>query len=241
MPSLNKQTIAAQLNAAQVAINNSLKNPDILKLVAEYGYTPIRLKQGQALLDGAKQALNLHTSLSGAQQDSTAKVKKITKDAYAAYQALAKVSRAIWLKNKPMLETLGIKGVMPKTTAGFLHAAYTLFDNALNNPDLQEQLSDYGYTKPKLAAERKKIEEFDNTNQLQEASKGAAQDAAKGQKQALTALDEWLARYVKIAKVALRDRPQLLEKIGVLARSGKTKKQRGAPAKARATRAAKKK
>jgi hypothetical protein len=241
MASRPKKSIAEGLNRAQVAIANTQKNPEILKLVSEYGYNAARIKQGQALLDQAKQAVNLHASLSGAQQDSTAKINKITKDAIVAYQSLAKVARAIWLRDKAMLDKLGIKGKMPVSTAGFLKAAYTLFDNAQVNADLNSGLADYGYTKAKLVAERKKIEAFDAANQTQEAAKGTAQDAAKSQQQAMTALNDWVAQYQKIAKVALRDRRQLLEKIGVLARSGKTKKQRAAPAKARATRAAKKK
>ena len=51
---------------------------------------------------------------------------------------------------------------------------------------------------------------------------------------------DWVAEYFKIARVALKERPQLLEKIGVLVRRTRTKAQRGAPAKAALTRAKKK-
>jgi len=44
---------------------------------------------------------------------------------------------------------------------------------------------------------------------------------------ALAALDAWRAQYVKIARVALRGKPQLLEKIGVPARTSGTAAQRG--------------
>jgi len=49
-----------------------------------------------------------------------------------------------------------------------------------------------------------------------------------------------LAQYLKIARIALRDKPQLYEKLGGVARSGRTAAQRQAPKKAAATRAAKK-
>ena len=56
----------------------------------------------------------------------------------------------------------------------------------------------------------------------QEAAKGAAQQATREQDAALHALDAWRAQYIKIARVALRYKPQLLEKIGVAARTAKT-------------------
>ncbi|HQO21323.1 MAG TPA: hypothetical protein PLA03_13360, partial [Acidobacteriota bacterium] len=60
------------------------------------------------------------------------------------------------------------------------------------------------------------------------------------QNRAMEALDYWMGGFVKVAKVALRDQPQLLEKLGILKRGGKTAAQRQAPQKAAATRAAKK-
>ena len=52
-------------------------------------------------------------------------------------------------------------------------------------------------------------------------------------------MNDWVAQYLKIAKVALRGKKQLLEQIGVTARTTKTAAQRAAPRKAAATRAAK--
>jgi hypothetical protein len=239
MPASAKSTIASKLNAAQVAISNSLSDNGMLKLLAEYGYTAARLKEGQKLYEAARQAVNVQKNLAGEQQFKTSEVNKITKGAYDAYQALAKTARAIWLRDKHRLAALGLTGKMPKTTAGFLAAAYTLFDNASTDADAAKSLSDYGYTKAKLASERAKIMAMDKMNQIQEAAKGEAQNATRDQNKALKALDEWLARFVKIARVALRNKREYLEKLGVLARSGKTKKQRRAPSVASATRAAK--
>ena len=68
----------------------------------------------------------------------------------------------------------------------------------------------------------------------------AAQTAAQDQDAALAAMKEWVAQYLKIAKVALRGKKQLLEKIGVLARTSKTAAQKAGVKKAAETRAAKK-
>ena len=127
-------------------------------------------------------------------------------------------------------------GKEPRGTAALTQAGYTLFDNAADSG----LLADFGYDADRIAAERAKIEAFDTANQAQEMAKGASQQAAQDQEAALTKMYDWVAQYLKIAKVALRGKKQLLEKIGVAARTTKTAAQKAAPQKAAATRAAKK-
>ena len=57
---------------------------------------------------------------------------------------------------------------------------------------------------------------------------------------ALAALKLWMSQYLRIARVALRSKPDLYVKLGGVARSTRTAAQRQAPKKAAATRAARK-
>lgn len=234
MPTRPMTTTAQQLTAAQLAITNSLADPEIKAAVAQYGYTTTRLNAGKKLYDAALAAVNAQKSGRGNQKTATADLKAKEKDARDAYQAAAKVARAAL--DKDGLAKLGLAGKEPRDTAGFIAAGYTLFDNAAESGLLAE----FGYDADRLAAERAKIEAFDQANQAQEMAKGAAQQATQDQEAALKAMNDWVAQYLKIAKVALRGKKQLLEKIGVTARTTKTAAQRAAPRKAAATRAAKK-
>ena len=229
-------SIAGQLNAAQLAIGNSLSNSEIQSLVAQFGYPADKLNEGKVLYDSALEAVNAEKSAAGAQQEASRTMAQAETSARDAYQALAKVARAVFAKDKSQLNALGLNGSMPKDTAGFLASAYTLFDNARTLP----ALADYGYNSVKLQSERAKIAAYDTANQQQEAAKGAAQQATREQDTILQDLNDWTAQYLKIAKVALRAKSQLLEKLGVAARTSKTAAQRAAPKKASATRAAKK-
>ena len=236
MTSRPMHSIAQELNAGQLAISNSLSDPEIQNLVAQFGYPADKLNEGKALYDAALAAVNAEKAQAGAQQESTRLLAQAEKSARDAYQSLAKVARAVFLKDKAQLSALGLTGSMPLDTARFLAAAYALFDNARTLP----ALADYGYDSPKVQSERLKIVAYDTANQGQEAAKGAAQQSTREQDAALQALNAWTAQYLKIAKVALSSKPQLLEKLGVLARTSKTAAQRAAPKKAAATRAAKK-
>lgn len=229
-----KSSASQSLRAAQLAVLNSLTDPEIKTLVAEYGYTTTKLNKGKALYEAAVTTANTQRSSQGDQKASTAAYKQADAVAHDAYQALAKVARATL--PKPDLTTLGLDRPMPTTLAPFLQAAYTLFDNAGS----VALLAEFGYDAERLAAERAKIEALEQADQAQEIAKGDKQQATQDQQAALAALNEWVAQYLKIAKVALRGKQQLLEKIGVVTRTTKTAAQRAAPKKAAATRAARK-
>ena len=226
------KSAAEQLTAAQVAIANSLSDPEIKAAVAQFGFTTAKLNKGKALYEAALAAVNAQKSNKGTQKDATAQLKAALTDARDAYQALAKVARAA--VSPADQAKLGL-GKEPRGTAAFIQAGYTLFDNA----GAVAALAEYGYDAARLAAERAKIAAYDQANQAQEMAKGAAQQATEDQDAALAAMSDWVAQYVKIAKVALRGRRQLLEKIGVLARTSKTAAQQAGPKKAAVTRAAK--
>ena len=223
-----KSSISEQLNAAQVAVTNTLADAEIQGLVTQYGYTPERMNEGKALYDSALSTVNAQIAAAGSQFQATSNLKSAEASAFDAYQALAKVARAVFINDPARLAQLGLSGSMPRSTASFLGAAYAVFDNAVNVQEIKSALESFGYTEEKIASERQKITAYDSANQRQESLKGAAQQATRDQDTALKAMNAWLAQYIKIAKVALRDKKQLLEKIGVTARTTKTAAQKNA-------------
>lgn len=223
-------TIAERLNAAKLAIANSLEEAEIQSLVSGYGYSPAKLGEGKALYEAALAAVSEQVAARGAQQLATSELEQAEIAARDAYQALAKVSRAVFQDDKPRLVALGLDHQMPDSTAGFIVTAFTLFDNAASAP----VLPDFGYDSQRIKAEGAKIVAFEHADEKQEAAKGVAQQATQKSEAALDTLDAWRAKYVKIARVALRVHPQLLEKLGVLARTSKTAAQKEASNKRRA-------
>jgi hypothetical protein len=149
------------------------------------------------------------------------------------------VARAVFVRQPEHLAALGLSGAEPRSVARFLVGSYALFDNAQSVEAIRAALVGYGYTEATLRSEREKIAALDRANQAQEAAKGAAQQATRDQEAALAKLQDWFSQYAKIAKVALRGRKQLLEKLGLRVRSTKTAAQRSGPKKAAATRAGK--
>ncbi len=240
MPSQLKTTIAGQLSAARLAISNTLADHELQTLVAAYGYTESKMQAGRQLCDAASAAVNAQTAATGRQRQASLQARDAEERARDSYQALAQVARAVFMRNTAHRATLGLVGSAPQGTAAFLAAATTLFGNVLAQAEIMGVLADYGYDAKRLASEHAVITAFDYATQAHVAALGAAQQATRDQQAALEKLNQWLAQYLKIAKIALRAKPDLIEKLGGLARSSRTLAQREAPKKAAATRAARK-
>ncbi len=86
MPARPMTTTAQQLNAAQIAISNSLADPEIKTAIAQFGYTTAKLNKVKALYDAALAAVNEQKSGKGMQKDTTAQLKAAQTDAHDAYQ-----------------------------------------------------------------------------------------------------------------------------------------------------------
>lgn len=240
MPAHSKTTMAGQLNAARLAISNTLSDPEIQHAVAQFGYTTEKLQEGSRLYDVALISVNTQTIAAGAQKQATAQAELAEQRARVSYQALAQVARAVFVREPARRATLGLIGTAPQGTPAFLAACEQLFGNAINVAEIKGVLGEYGYTEARFEAERAVIDAFDRAYKAQVAAKGAAQHATRAQRDALTRLNQWVAQYLKIARVALHDKPDLIEKLGKVTRNAKTAGQRGAPQKAAATRAARK-
>jgi hypothetical protein len=149
--------------------------------------------------------------------------------ARANYQALAEVARAVFARDPATRAILGLKGTTPVNTVAFKAVADQLFDNALNIAAIGSALAQYGYDRERLTHDRAAIAAFGRADQAQLAAMGAAQQATRNQQAALAALKAWLSQYLRIARVALRTKPELYAKLGGVVRSSRTAAQRQAP------------
>lgn len=234
------RTASDQLKSSKVALNNSNEDVEIQAELGKYGFDGARIAEGLTYYDEADKAVSATAAALGTQKLATENLKAARKSAEDAYQALSGVAKVVLKGNEGALTKLGLNRAMPRVMAPFISAGNILFGNALGEPDIKAKLAGRGYTQEKLTAEHAKIAAYDDADDKQEAAKGAYQQAASIEAAALKRLNDWMSEFRKIAKIALKDKKNLLEKLGIKVRSVKTAAQRKAPAKAAATRAAKK-
>jgi hypothetical protein len=214
---MTTQTMDQRLTLTGLALSNAA-DPEVTPLLAIHGYTAERLAEGQALLAAARQALSRREALRGVLRERTRQTQAAQRAACGKYVALARVARSLFKDRLGLLVQLGIEGSTPDTFASLLQAGTTLLNN-VTEPEIAAALADYGHSTERITELAAAFEALRQAKDVQESAKGDAQQASQNFKVALSALDDWMSRFRVIARDALRDFPQYLEKLGILSRS----------------------
>ena len=74
-------------------------------------------------------------------------------------------------------------------------------------------------TEQEITKQLQLLKEVEQAHADYQKEKGESQQATKDKNDAFEALDKWLAKFFKVAKIALEDKPQLLEILGKTIRS----------------------
>ena len=209
-------TIDSKLLDAKVAIQNALENEEILKRLGAFGYNRARFNDGKDLLDKAETLHRKKQTEYGEKLAATSEAEEALILANGIYKKYVKVAR-VALKNNPRgWEVLDLAGRRKFSQAGWLNQALNFYMKALENNDIITGLNQYGITKAKLKAGLGLVKDYETALRKQETEKGEAQAATKERDMAFDEMEDWLADYLAIARIALDDRAQYMEILGVM-------------------------
>ncbi len=216
-----RTSIEQQLNLANIAIKNALTDPSLAAALADFGYTAARLRQGGMLHE---QALALYQRQKNAYGDV-----QTANDAYAAAQAQAqetymryvKIARIALEHDRGAMHKLSLAGQRKRLQAGQLAQAQQFYANALYDTVILGKLAAFAITPMMLAAGQQQIEAVAESDVVRRKCQGAARDTTSARDAALVALAGWMRDLMQIARVALKNRPQLLEMMGMSAKTAR--------------------
>jgi hypothetical protein len=207
--------IEARLALAQIAIANAIADPDLSAALAAYGYTTERLKEGSKLRERAHTLHQRRIIEYGNLLAASDAHEQAQRQAQDSYMRQVKVARIALKNNRGALQKLSLVGVRKRAQFGWLAQAQQFYANALSEPEILARLNAFGISQAQLASSQSQLNLVAASHATRQQRKGAAQDATHQRDLAIAALHSWMGDFVKVARVALQDRPQLLEKIGV--------------------------
>lgn len=214
-----KNPIAEFLLEAQVMIENSLTDPVVKAALATYGYTEETLAVGKTLYDETVALQNAQSKEYGDQVAATSELYDLWKTADRQYMKTLKIARIAFLDHPKADRAVMLFGQRKESLSGWLAQAQLFYANILNDADLMDSLAEYGYTSEKIQQESALLNQIAVKNQQQKKEMGEAQAATQARDKKIDELAKWVSNLRAVAKVALADDPQQLEKLGILART----------------------
>ena len=210
---LSKEEI---LHQAGLRINNSLGDDEIKNAVAGMGYTEEKFNEGDNLLKDSQTLYQIQLKEYGDVDAAQDKLKTSRKEVYGSYITMLTIARIAFKNDVQAISTLELNGSRATTLSGWLSQARNFYNSLLNNEEWKTVMAGYGQTDEKLT------EALDNVNGVAQAAEnvkkemGDAQNATQKRDMKFEELTDWLSDYDQIAEIALADKPQLLEKIGIV-------------------------
>jgi hypothetical protein len=210
-----RAAIDERLASAQLAIEGAINDANIQSALAAYGYSLERLEEGKALHTSA---LALHKDQQVRYGDLFAAKDALTgfeQQARLAYMRHVRVARVVFMKDRGTLHKLGLTSARKKTLAGWLLQADQFYTNALLDPTIVSALAAHRVPVQQLEAGKLQVGEIAARRIARNGHKGTARAATRSRDMAMDALEQWLAAFKAMARVALEDQPHTLEKLGL--------------------------
>jgi len=217
--SIKNPTQAEKLEKYRVAFENAHSNPEIVEILAEFGYDEAKLNEGKQIHTDTRRLFDFKET----EVDETKEAKSIwdnkldtLTDTYLLHRKKAK---AVFRKEPVILSQLEIDGRIPAKYIKFIEIVRKFYSVLLADEVLQQRLLILKITLEDLTQANNQLSEVEQTRADYLRERSETQDATDAKDNAFETLDDWMYDFYMVARIALADKPQLLEALGLFVRS----------------------
>ncbi len=200
-------------------IENSISDNGVKTALAAYGFTETKLTEIKNLYEEVAALHNVQKKEYGEQVAATSELNDIWDTADRQYMKTLKIARVAFKDNIKADKAIMLFGDRKQSLSGWLEQARAFYSNIINDPGMLATIGEYGYLPEKLREEAALIDQVTTKHLAQKKEIGEAQEATQNRDKKLDELAIRVSGLRAVAKVALDESPQMLEKLGILART----------------------
>ncbi len=217
---INKTQSEVQiLENYRVALTNAVTQSEVSATLAVFGYTAEKIAIGNQLLDETTTAYNTTKKETNETVSARADFDNKTSQVETVYSLHRKKAKVVFRKDEVALKQLGLIGSNSQAYAKWLEEVKLFYSVLQSNKVLLSQLESLKVTAEEVNTAVTTIKELENARAIYLKEIGESQDATKAKDIAFAKLDDWMRDFYSVAKIAMEDKPQLLETMGILVRS----------------------
>jgi len=208
---LQDQRIADRISANGQLIEAARNDPEIAAIVAGYGYDDPAFDIGEGLQRAAQDAFNARQMAMAARDQAALELKEARAAVHRTYADFRRVARAVYTDTTDRT-ALALRGSIPNDDQKFLTLVRASYAAAAIAP-YQTRLATYGYPVETLTDMVAELDTFSAADDAQNTAAAAAKQATANRNAAVKEMDAWMRQFTAIARVSLKDRPDLIDKL----------------------------
>ena len=206
------QLIADKITAAAQYLDTIEGDPEISAALATRGYDAAKLTEGRGLHQTAQAAFTQRQLTLAAQGHATAGVSGNAATAREMVIDFRETVRSITAFTAADRTALKVTGTLPTDKQKFITLARASYQ-AAQQPPYAATLATYGFPAATITAALAALDAYSKADTDQNTAIGSATKAPADRNAAVKELDAYMKQLKGIAKVALRQRPDLLKKL----------------------------
>jgi len=210
---------AAILERNGIALENVVKQSEIASLMEEHGYDSTEISKGKALHEEALRVSRKNKN----EGDEAGEAYKIFAGIYVRlddlYSRDRKKAKIVFREDPVTLKKLELTGTIPQAYVAWQKTVANFYSTLNAEPELIDKLKRLKITAESVAAAITLVEQIKTARAAYLKEKGESEDATKEKDAAFAKMDKWMSDFYAVARIALEDKPQLLEALGKIVKS----------------------
>lgn len=213
MKNLSFLTEAELLETFRISLENVRNQSDIAGIMAEFGYPSEIITEGESLFNNARKAYD-HNKQEG---DETSKsyldFLDVKHELAKRYSNDRKIAKVVFRNDSAIKMQLALNGEIPAAYLNWLEFVRKLYQELVQNTELQAKVAPLKLTKEKIVEATNLISLVESSRADYIRELGESQQSKVQKDHAFAQLETWMREFYAVAKIALEDKEGLLKAI----------------------------
>lgn len=214
-----KNTEAELLEKDRVALENAENQSEIAAALTEIGYDTTVIAEGKAILAETRLAFDTNKTEDDETSEASATFKAKKKELNDLFKVHRKKAKVIFRNDELTLKKLAINNSPSNAYVKWLEEVKKFYTEMAADTEIQTKLARLAITVEQITAGNTLVTEVETARAEYLREVGESQEATKIKDAAFLKLANWMQDFYAVAKIALEDKPQLLEALGVVVKS----------------------
>lgn len=213
--SKNNSKISHLFVRAKEMLDVAETDDDIKLAISKYNMDSNALSEGKTILDEGDRLAKEFTRTAGEKKEQYLITCRVQKSARALFFEHFKLTQLALQDNPEKMSKLVGNSKIDRRTKEWLYQAEQFYAHAETDEELLQKLGKYGITVDKLKAGHESLHKLHSARESYNQLKGKFQDLVLRRNAAVKNVRKWLSGFILICRLALKENPQLLEKLGI--------------------------